>query len=717
MLFFSASISKLAFIPPTFQKRLEKLGIKTAGDLLYHFPSRYDDFSIHKKINELAIGETVTIKGRVEKIKTTKTWKKRMTITEAYVKDETGTIKSVWFNLPVPIRFLSKGKPIQISGKVALGKNNEPYFQHPNIELRSGIIKSNSALSENTGSLLPVYPETKGISSYWLRKIIRKTLDMIETKEFIPKDILADQKLLSLPDAFWKIHFPSNQKEAKEAKHRFAFEKMFLIQLKALQVRKSWQENQAVSIAFDEKFIKKFVSTFPFQLTGAQKKSSWQIIRDLEKTRPMNRLLEGDVGSGKTVVAAMAAISVINQGYQAAILAPTEVLAIQHFKGLKKLFEKYDFNIALITGSKSEIAEQSANVETRQWRASTKAKKTNKKKVLEQIKAGKVSLAIGTHALLQEKVNFNKLALVIIDEQHRFGVVQRARLQQETLNLDDGMKGKIPHLLTMTATPIPRTLSLAIFGNLELSIIDEMPKGRKPITTKVIPPQGREQIYQFIKKEVASGRQAFIIYPLVEETSKMSQVKAAIEEQTKLQEKVFSELKIGLLHGRVKPKEKERVMQDFKDKKYDVLVSTSVVEVGVDVPNATIMVIEGAERFGLSQLHQFRGRVGRGKQQSYCFLFTSDNTSNTTRRLRAMEQTNDGFKIAEHDLKLRGPGQFLGTMQSGTPDIAMESLSDIKTIQAAREQAARVIAFDPELKKFPLLREQVEKFQSMVHWE
>jgi ATP-dependent DNA helicase RecG len=705
MLNFSTPISKFALISPTFQKHLENLGITTVGDLLYHFPFRFDDFSIHKKIESLAVGEIVTVIGQIEKIKTIRTWKRKMTITEGWIKDDSGMIKSVWFNLPLPIKFLSKGKTVQISGKVALGKNNEFYFQHPNIELESGALKGNS-LSTNTGGLAPVYPETKGLTSYWLRRTIKKILVLVEPEEIIPNDILKSQDLLSLEKALWQIHFPKNQKQAAAAKKRFAFEKMFLVQLKALQVKKAWQENQATKIPFNEAFIKSFVDKLPFKLTDAQKKSAWQIIKDLEKPQPMNRLLEGDVGSGKTVVAALAAVSAMNQGYQVAILAPTEVLAIQHFEGLKKLFKSFKFRVILLTGSKT---------------VSNQAKRVARKNILEEISSGKISLAIGTHALLQKKVRFKNLALIVIDEQHRFGVQQRAFLQQETLNLDDGMQSasrrKIPHLLTMTATPIPRTLSLAIFGNLELSIIDEMPKGRKPIITKVILTKGREQIYQFIKKQVSEGRQVFIIYPLVEETSKMSEVKAATEEQQRLQEKIFPELKIGLLHGRLKSKEKEAIMRDFKDKKYDILVSTSVVEVGVDVPNATIMMIEGAERFGLSQLHQFRGRVGRADHQSYCFLFTSDNAPNTTNRLRAMEQTNDGFKIAEYDLKLRGPGQFLGTMQSGAPDIAMESLTDVKTIQAARTEAARIIAFDPELKKFPLLREQVDHLQSMVHWE
>lgn len=704
---FNTLVSEIAGIGEKIAKKLELLGIQTAGDLLYHFPHRYEDFSVFKKISDLSLGEIVTTVGQIEKIKTSRTWKKRMSLTECFINDGNGSVKIVWFNFPGPLRFLAVGKYLQISGKVSLSRKNEIYFQHPNFQLlnksqfESGEFSNQTGSTASTGNLIPVYPETKGINSYLLRRLIKKLLAQITIEEFIPSDIIKSQKLIKLEKALSQIHFPRLLSEAELAKKRFAFEKMFLIQIKAIQTKKNWESHSAVSIEFDEKFIKNFVNALPFYLTGAQKKSAWQIIKDLEKNSPMNRLLEGDVGSGKTVVAVMAILSVISKGYQAVLLAPTEVLAIQHFQSITKMLENYNFNKALLTASYKLL----------------NGKKITAKKMAEKISADEINFVIGTHAILQDKIRFKKLALVIIDEQHRFGVNQRAYLQQKTLNLNDGLPSKIPHLLTMTATPIPRTLSLAIFGNLDLSIIDEFPKGRKEIITKAIADQGREQIYQFIRQKIKSGRQAFVICPLVEESSKISEVKAATEEQKRLQEKIFTDCRLGLLHGKMKSQDKEAVMKDFKNKKFDILVSTSVVEVGIDIPNAVIMLIEGAERFGLSQLHQFRGRVGRSEHQSYCFLLTSPNVPNATRRLRAMEKTNDGFKISQEDLKLRGPGQFLGTMQSGIADVAMESLSDVKIIEASRLEAQRVLAFDPELKKFPLLKLQTEKLNSKIHWE
>jgi ATP-dependent DNA helicase RecG len=453
-------------------------------------------------------------------------------------------------------------------------------------------------------------------------------------------------------------------------------------------------------VRFDEKLIKKFVASLPFKLTDAQKKSSFQILKDLEKNFPMNRLLEGDVGSGKTVVAAIAALELMMAGYQTAILAPTEVLTRQHFETFGKVLKGFSQKIGLLTNSESRTF----------W------KKNTKKNFLGKIKRGDIKILIGTHALIQKSVGFKNLALVIIDEQHRFGVNQRAYLQKQTSSLKDGLKNSIPHLLSMTATPIPRTLALAFFGNLDISLLDEMPKGRKKIITKIITPAKRQEIYNFIRTEIESGRQVFFIFPLIEESEKITG-KAATEEHKKLSAEIFPDLKIGLLHGRMKPKEKEKVMQEFKNKKLDVLVSTSVIEVGVDVPNATIMVIEGSERFGLAQLHQFRGRVGRSEHQSYCFLFTDSNSENTSRRLKALIESEDGFKLAEKDLEIRGPGQFLGTRQSGVADSAMQYLGDIKLIQQARLEAQSVFALDPKLEKFPVLKETLEKMNQEVHLE
>jgi ATP-dependent DNA helicase RecG len=711
MFFLKDTVSSLPGMNPKNIKSLLSLGIKTIEDLLYYFPFRYEDFSEQKKIIDIRPGETVTVRGKVIDIKNPPT-RGRRKITEVYIEDETASVKAVWFNFMMPLKFLSRGKFVQFSGKVSLFKGKEIYFQHPNFELISKTVyeKSNqeerlSSFTGSTSGLIPVYSESKTVNSYFLRRIIQTTLDKINPKEFIPKKFIQEQKLPEIKKALKNIHFPENLQEAKLAKKRFAFEKMFLIQIQALSIKQKWEQNSAFPIDFDQKITQHFVTSLPFDLTNAQKKTSWQIIQDLEKNQPMNRLLEGDVGTGKTIVAVMAILSALNKGFQVAVLAPTEVLAIQHYSGINKFLDKYQFKIGLLTGSQNKI------------NPSRKEDKINKKDFNTKIKTGEIGLIIGTHAVIQEKVTFKNLALVIIDEQHRFGVNQRAFLQQRAMKIKDGSKKTLPHLLTMTATPIPRTLSLALFGNLDLSIIDEYPQGKKEIITKIIPSQKRALAYNFIKKRIQVGEQVFVICPLVEESSNFSTVKSAIEEHENLQKNIFPDLKIALLHGKMKAKEKEKIMSDFKEKKFNILVSTSVIEVGIDIPNATVIVVEGAERFGLAQLHQFRGRVGRGKKQSYCFLFTSENAPEKTARLKNMEKTNDGFKIAEADLKLRGPGQFIGTLQSGTPDVAMESLSDVKLIQSARIYAQSLLKYDPNLKKFPLLKEKSDLLSEKIHFE
>lgn len=698
----STSLSQIDFILPQWKKKLALAEIKTVGDLLYFLPFRYEDFSLFKKIEELIEGETVTVEAVIEKITTRKTFRKKMLITEATIFDETGKIKVLWFNFSTPLKFLKDGKNIRLSGKVFRNKEGALFFQHPNFELVSQWEKNTGSFEKNvsTGRLSPVYPENQKISTYFLRRLIKKILPLFIPEEIIPQAILDSQKLITSSKALNWIHFPPSLEKLALAQKRLGFEKMFLVQLNALQIKKNWEERTAIVFPFQKNRLQKFIQKIPFTLTNAQKKASWQIIQDLEKNQPMNRLLEGDVGTGKTVVAALSAFSVIDKKYQAALLAPTEILAIQHYESLKKLLLPFSFSIGLLTRAKKII--------------NTKAQEITDN-VLKKIKKGEVDLIVGTHALLQKKVTFKNLALVIIDEQHRFGVNQRAFLQQKTFFLQDGQKQTIPHLLTMTATPIPRTLSLAIFGNLDLSIIDEFPTGRKKIITKAIPSEKRTEIYSFLKAEIKKGHQVFIICPLIKESEKIEEVKSVTTEFLRLKKEVFHEEKMVLLHGKMKPKEKEQIMQDFKDKKFDILVSTSVVEVGVDIPNATVMLIEGAERFGLSQLHQFRGRVGRGTAQSYCFLFTSNGKIAT--RLKIMENNQDGFKIAEKDLALRGPGQFMGQSQSGKPDLAMASLSDLKTLQNARLEAQRILAFDPQLKKFPLIKREVLKLKKNMHWE
>jgi len=696
----STPIEEIPRIGPQYQKKLKKLGIKRVRGLLFHFPHRYEDFSNIVPISKIKINESCSIQGKILEIKNTRTWKKRMILTQAIVEDNSGAIKVIWFNQPYLINVLKGGDFVCLAGKMAL-RQGETYLSSPAYEkLTTYNLQPTTNNLIHTGRLVPVYPETEGLSSRWLRFILKPLLIKLkkEILESIPEKIRIKYQLLPIQKAIWQVHFPDSRKLAKAAKERFAFEELFNLSLSVLRERQRLRKERAIAIPLDLGLVKDFLKSLPFELTESQKKSAWQILKDLEKPRPMNRLLEGDVGSGKTVVAAMAALNVVKAGYQVAFMAPTEILAKQHFKTINELLKKFDIKIGLLTGDE----------------------KTE----------GEVDILIGTHALIQDQVKFRKLALVIVDEQHRFGVEQRAKLCQQ--------KNFIPHLLSMTATPIPRTLSLTIYGDLDLSLITELPKGRKKIITKVIPPEKREGAYQFIRKQVKDGRQVFVICPRIESTNDKRQttndnkssvvsrksaviswaeVKAVKDEYQKLSKEVFPDLKIGMLHGRMKTEEKEKIMRKFKQGKIDVLVSTSVVEVGIDVPNATLMMIEGAERFGLAQLHQFRGRVGRSKYQSFCFLFTDSPAKKTHQRLKALITSENGFELAEKDLEIRGPGDFSGSRQWGIPDIAMASLKDMFLVQNSRQAAKEILEEDPELKKYPLLKAKLEEFQQRVHLE
>ncbi|MDI6591450.1 MAG: ATP-dependent DNA helicase RecG [Patescibacteria group bacterium] len=681
----STPIEELAYVGPAYQKRLRKLGIKNVRDLLFHFPHRYEDFSEIILISEIKLNETCCIQGKILEVKNTKTWKKRMILTQAIVEDKTGAIKVVWFNQPYLINVLKEGNLVCLAGKVTRGKEGL-YLSSPAYEKIHPI--SDIGLT-HTGRIVPIYPETEGLSSRWLRFIIKPLLLKFRKTipESLPEKIIESNKLLPLAEALWQIHFPDSLNLAKKAKERFSFEELFIISLFVLRERQKLAKESAIPIPLNLPLLKKFVNSLPFKLTDAQKRSAWEILKDIEKPRPMNRLLEGDVGSGKTVVAVMAALNVAKAGFQVALMAPTEILAKQHFQNISKLLENFNLKIGLLTSKEKP--------------------------------EGKVDISVGTHALIQEGVKFKNLALVILDEQHRFGVEQRAKLCQKS-----GFKTRlIPHLLSMTATPIPRTLALSIYGDLDLSLIDELPKGRKKIITKVIPPEARQKAYAFIRKEVKNGKQVFVICPRIEpeknqqKITSWAEVKAVKEEYNKLSKKVFPDLKIGMLHGRMKVEEKEKIMKDFKERKIDILVSTSVVEVGIDIPNASLMMIEGAERFGLSQLHQFRGRVGRGKFQSFCFLFTDSPSKKTQQRLKALLSSENGFELAEKDLEIRGPGDLFGSRQWGIPDLAMASLKDIFLVEKTKNSAKEILAKDPELKKYPILRRKLEEFQQRIHLE
>ncbi|MBZ9572078.1 ATP-dependent DNA helicase RecG [Patescibacteria group bacterium] len=708
----STPIESLPRVGPRYQKRLKKLGIKTIDDLLFHFPHRYEDFSKIIPIAKVKLNETCCIQGKILEIENTRTWKKRMILTQAIIEDESGAIKVVWFNQPYLIKVLKPKGFVCLAGKVVLGDKGI-YLSNPTYEKIS-----KKADLIHTGRIVPVYPETEGLSSRWLRWILRPLLIKFQNKipDPLPEKIRKQYQLFPIEQAIWQIHFPNSLKLAKKARQRFSFEELFFISLLVLRERVKISQRNSLPIPLNIELIQDFTKALPFKLTNAQKKSVWQILKDLERSRPMNRLLEGDVSSGKTVVAVMAALNTTKAGYQIAMMCPTEILAKQHFQEISKTLRDFNLNIGFLTGKESKIISKKAKREVL---------KISRKKLLEKVVKGNIDILIGTHALIQEKVKFGNLALVILDEQHRFGVEQRARLCQ------DSGKKLIPHLLSMTATPIPRTLALTIYGDLDLSIIDELPKGRKKIVTKVVAPANRKGAYDFIRSEIKKGRQVFVICPRIEPNQKSTEgnrkskeeilgwaeVKAVKEEYEKLSKKVFPDLKVRMLHGRMKTKEKEKQMLDFKNKKIDILVSTSVIEVGIDVPNATVMMIEGAERFGLAQLHQFRGRVGRSKYQSFCFLFTDSPAKKTNLRLKALVSSENGFELAEKDLKIRGPGDFFGTRQWGIPDLAMDSLKDILLVEKAREAAKEILRKDPGLKKYPLLREKLKRVQKRVHLE
>jgi ATP-dependent DNA helicase RecG len=655
-------ITTLRGVGPRQAGRLEKLGVRTIRDLLYFFPRRYDDYSQLKPINRLEYGEEVTIIAKVwdAGVRNTRGGGK---LFKAILSDGTGSVEATWFNQPYLADRIKAGHQIVIGGKVDeyLGRL---CFSSPEWELLDKDLL-------HTARIVPVYPLTKGISTKWLRRLVKHSVDYWSKRlpDHLPASVRKEAGLMNLETAVVQAHFPDNQRMLEKARHRLAFDEIFVLQIGLLQRRHEWRSEPGKPLAVDESFLRNFAGSLPYELTDAQNKALRQIVADLRTDRPMNRLLQGDVGSGKTVVAAAAMALTAAAGAQAALMAPTAVLAEQHYQTISGLMDK-------APGRRPTVRLLTGNV-TGQER--------------EEIYAGladsTVDIVIGTHALIQEGVEFKELAFAVVDEQHRFGVRQRGALRQ---------KGYNPHLLVMTATPIPRSLELTMWGHLDVSIIDEMPPGRKPVTTRLILPAERERAYGFVHSQIEKGRQAFIICPLVEESDKV-EAKAAVEEHKRLQKQVFPDLKLGLLHGRLKGDEKEATMASFARGELDILVATSVVEVGIDVPNATVMLIEGADRFGMAQLHQFRGRVGRGEHDSYCLLVSESASEEAQERLWAVEATNDGFELAQTDLEMRGPGEFLGTRQSGFPDLKLASVTDLKLIKAAREAAQRFFETDPEL--------------------
>lgn len=668
---------------------LKRLGIYTVRDALLFFPFRYDDFSDMKTIAELEPEVNQTIVATIWEVEARKTRTGRPLVT-ATLADDTGTISVSWFNQEYLLKSLHQGDPIVISGK-PIAFNNRLTFNSPEWEPYD-----NELL--HTGRIVPVYRSTEGLYRRTLRRIMHDAVERFadQLPEYLPESMKRDAALVDLATAVKQIHFPDSKVEAARATKRLAFDEFLMIQLGMLQRRRAWQEEQkGMAMPADPILLDNFMRSLPFDLTGAQRRVINEILGDMSSTVPATRLLQGDVGSGKTVVAAIALLVAVQNGAQGVIMAPTEILAEQHFKNISRMMET--------------LGDAAPTV--RLLKGSTPTKE--KKQIYGECADGSVDIVVGTHAVIQESVQFKKLGLMVVDEQHRFGVLQRDALRQKGLDA-----GLMPHTLVMTATPIPRSLALTIYGDLDVSVIDEMPPGRLLIKTRWVDGMRRQQAYDFIEKKVAEGRQAFVICPLVEESDKI-EAKAAIAEHERLQAEVFPTRRLALLHGRMKPKEKDEVMQVFRAGEADILVSTSVVEVGIDVPNATVMLVEGADRFGLSQLHQFRGRVGRGAHQSYCVLLAENATGVAFDRMQVIQDTHDGFKLAEADLEIRGPGEFFGTRQSGMPDLRMAKLSDMATLSLAREQAKLLFATDPDLMlpEHLALKGTVEAFWSRAETE
>ncbi|MCR4284401.1 MAG: ATP-dependent DNA helicase RecG [Parcubacteria group bacterium] len=732
-------IDEIFRLKETQKKALGKLNIKTVENLLRHIPSRYGELIETKLITEAIPGEVATICGKITNIKKNRAFKKRFSLTEATIEDETGKIKATWFHQPYIVNMLKEGSFTCLSGKITQGKNGA-YLANPDFssqdKLSSDLNNRKNLFSDKETVektlLIPIYPESRGVSSKWLHHSILKILRSGAHKEIsdpIPTEILKKYKLPSLEKSLVYIHTPKNEKDARVARKRFAFEEIFFIQLSHLRARAIHDKDKSIIIDTKQEDIDEFLNKFPFKPTNGQLKAIKQITEDLKKDKPMARLLEGDVGSGKTLIAVTASYAVVESGFQVAYMAPTEILAQQLFKNFTDYFKHLGVwaQVGLITGSECRKFPSKSNPKD-----STHISRTQ---LLKWVKDGSVPILIGTHSLIQKGVKLKNPALMIIDEQHRFGTAQRAKLARDKAEVT-------PHLLSMTATPIPRTLALTIYSDLDLTILDEMPPGRKQIITEIVSPVNRTGTYAKIRDELKNGRQVYVICPRIDLPAEAGEpdlantadggspganalrdkalslnVKSVKEEAVRLKKDIFQEFEIGILHSKLKPKEKEEIMQKFSNGEIDILVATSVVEVGVNVPNATIIIIEGADRFGLAQLHQLRGRVLRSNHQAYCFVFTDSKSKTTTERLKALKTSKNGFELAEYDLSLRGPGELGGGKQWGISDIGMEAIKNIKMVEAAREESQRIIKEDPELEKYPLIKERITNQKTEIHFE
>jgi len=692
-------LSTIARLSPAQARALGRLHLFTVRDLLFHFPSRYTQEGEERQIAGVTVGETVTLYGRIKKTEARKAWKRKIPMAEATLEDGSGTIKIIWFRQAYMAKIAPEGSLVKVSGKVA-ERAGKTYIANPSIERVEALPQSlftPTSIGETPG-FQPVYPETKGITSGWFRHristlIAEKLHEQIEDP--LPHEVLERYHLPSLTTALVWLHAPQKERDAEAARKRFAFEEIFFIQLKRLKDRAQYATESAYTIAPDKKELSDFVSRFPFSPTLAQKKAITAILADMKAPHPMTRLLEGDVGSGKTAVAAVSAYAAVRAGYEIAYMAPTEILARQHFESFIKYFSHLGVQVGLITGSECRKFPSKINAGEHTH--------ISRAQLLKWVANGEIPILVGTHALIQKSVEWKALALAIIDEQHRFGVKQRMALVKKG--------NRAPHLLSMTATPIPRTLALTLYGDLDLTLLDELPVGRKRVITEMVPEDARGKTYAQVRKELEEGRQCFVICPRIDEPDPEKelalQVKSAKAEAKRLQIEVFPDYDVGLIHSKLSSAEKDKVMQEFLAGTIHILVSTSVVEVGVNVPNATVMVIEGAERFGLAQLHQLRGRVARSNDQAYCYLFTSKKKTASVGRLKALVTAKNGFELAEEDLKLRGAGSLTGSQQSGLSDLAMEALKNLKLVEAARSEAASIIASDPTLSSHPLLHNRL----------
>ncbi|OGF73616.1 hypothetical protein A3J56_00540 [Candidatus Giovannonibacteria bacterium RIFCSPHIGHO2_02_FULL_46_20] len=684
---------------------LKKLGIATIEDLLLYFPHRYENPADFKWIKDVSAGESVRVWGKVTKIDYEKTWKKKINIAHASIEDATGHIGAVWFRQPYIAKMLPEGSCAIFAGKVSARKGI-PYLANPLYEIAPcGVVPQFSSAAP-AQRLIPLYPTSVGISSLWLQQTIQKILSRLTSfPDPIPPEILNAYHLPNRAASLRLIHRPKNLAHAEAAKKRFAFEEVFALQLSRLAQKEEIKQNPSFALASAAEYAEEFERLLPFPLTGAQKRAIRDIVRDFESNTPMNRLLEGDVGSGKTAVAACASYIIARNHMQAVYMAPTEILARQHFEGFCKLFAQSGFTIALLTSSQCEKFPSKIDPH--------RSTHISRAQALRWFNEGVVHILIGTHAIIQKRVSFKSLALAMVDEQHRFGIFQRAALRTKNVRL--------PHFLSMSATPIPRTLALAVYADLDLTLLDELPAGRKPIETTFVRLADRKKTYEFIRKKLEAGEQAFVICPRIEipeETNRATiEMKSVKAEYAKIKKEIFPEFEIVLMHGKLIPKEKEAAMKAFRSGKAHIMVSTSVVEVGVDVPNATIMMIEGAERFGLAQLHQFRGRVGRGEKQSYCFVVPTKYSASVFRRLKALTEAKNGFELAEYDLQFRGAGELAGSQQWGFSDVGMEALKNLKMVEAARNEARKIVE-NKTLDRYPLLQEKINRLSTQpIHLE